>query len=225
MLAWTGASVFALLLGLNAASFCQPASAKDEPVGPKDAPKTSKTKVFRIQHCDPNEATSLLDSLLESVPHDPMPPQPPAPPPVGGFGGGFGFGGGQGLPAYSTALDARTRAIVVRGNDRHIQLAADFFAVIDVAKSKPRPTVKSLRAVELKHADAMSLAQTIMDLNYDAKVVAAPAGKLLLFIGTEDVMNDISLLVKELDVETPPEPKPSDLRPLVTDPAEPKKDM
>lgn len=163
ILAWVTAGVFGLLLGLNAASFC-------ETPPPKEPAKASKTKVFRLQHCDPNEATSLLNSLLDSIPRDPVSqPLIPQPQPQPGLFQG-GFGGNQGgAPAYSTAQDARTRAIIVRGNEKHLQLASDFVTVIDVPKGKAPPMVKTLREVQLEHADPLSLAQTIEELNYSTE--------------------------------------------------------
>lgn len=52
-----------------------------------------------------------------------------------------------------------------------------------------------------------------------------PAAKMIVFTGSEEVMNEISALIKELDIETPPEPKTDELRPLVNDPSPPKKGM
>jgi len=157
----------------------------------------------------------------------PFPGGPGAP---GGFapmpgGGGFGFGGGMlgfggaigsgpGL-GFQIAVESRTRAVIVRGSEKNIRLAGELVSVLDLPEGKPLPEVKGLRALPLKHALADDLVATIQELIDDARIVSLPAAKMVIVSGEEDTIKEISDIIKELDVPTAKELKPSEKRKLI----------
>ena len=197
------------------------------PTPPQPAKSNVKAKVFRLAHTDPEEVREILDSLLEFH-APPQPAQPPAffggpgpggapglaPGGLGQLGIGGGFGGNPMVPTYTTAIDARTRALIVRGTEKDLQIATDLVSVLDLAKDKTAPEVKSLRVVELKNAEAAQLIETLEALNLDARIVPAPMAKLLIITGTEAGMKEAGELIKDLDVVTP-KPKPDEERRLL----------
>ena len=195
---------------------------------PKQPPL--KAKVFRLNHCDPTEIEQVLQGLLD--PSDPpmsaagiMGPQVPAGavPGPGGFAGVGGIGGlgalgiggfGGGTPSFQVSVDSRTRSLVVRASEKNLQLTADLIAVLDLPKNKPVPEVKSLRVFTLKHAEAEELMNTLQAAGVEARMVALGEAKMLVVAGTEEAMKEVGDLVKDLDVPTPPEPKPEEQRRL-----------
>jgi hypothetical protein len=187
-------------------------------------PKTdgSRTKVFRLAHTDPAEVRQVMENMLESIPVDaPKPPPMPMPVPMVGFAGGgaLGFQGGPVVPsAYSLSTDARTRSVIVRGTEKHLQLATDVVAVLDLTPGKAPPEVKTLRAVVLQNAKPEELAQVLESLEFEGKIVPLPAAKMIVFTGPEQVMKDVANLIKELDVPADKESKKEERKKLFNDP-------
>ncbi|MCI0638118.1 MAG: hypothetical protein L0Y72_06365 [Gemmataceae bacterium] len=185
-----------------------------------------KTRVFRLQHCDPGEVRHILEQLLPLEDGWPFPPgvgqgppsgppggaglgglapgggQPGVPPGLGLGGGALGFVGGGGAPPtdWRVTIDMRSHAVIVRASEKDLQIAADLITVLDNAPGKPLPKVKTLRAIELKHADATHVDQILMELNVPVRLVPLPEAKLIISAGPENVLNDVGDLVKELDV-------------------------
>jgi type II secretory pathway component GspD/PulD (secretin) len=130
---------------------------------------------------------------------------------IGGFGGiggvgGFGaFGGIPGLaepaPRYKIAVDDRTNAVVIRGSEHDLQVAAELVALMDLPKAKALPPLKHLRAFQLKHADATAIVTLLNELELDARVVALVEPNLVVVSGSEAATKDIADAIKELDVE------------------------
>jgi len=141
--------------------------------------------------------------------------------PGGGFGGGLGgglggFGGGfVAPPPWRVTIDARTRAMVVRGTERDLQIANDLVAIVEAPADKPLPAVKSLRAFRLQHAKADELQTVLEELELETRVVSAPAAKLLIASGSEEVLRELADIVKELDVEVKKSDKPTEPRKLL----------
>lgn len=211
----------ALAVGvITAFSLSREALAQNPPVGKnaiKAEPNIQKTKVFRLVRTDPEEVREVMATMLDFI--TPPPPAPPMPmQPIGMLGMGGGFGGG---PApFAIAAEPRTKSIIVRGTEKHIQLAADLVAVVDHPQGKEPPEVKSLRAVVLKHAKPDEISSVVEGLELDARMVALPAAKMVIFTGSDQVMKDIADLIKELDVPAEPEPKKEEKRRLLGDPAD-----
>ena len=152
------------------------------------------------------------------------------PPPTGGFGtppvgGMFGFGpaqpsgaigcflgtgGANATPVWRATVQARTRAVIVRGSPLHLTVAADLVALHDRPPGAPLPKLQGITAFELKHATAHELVEVIDALSFDGIKLAAPGEHLLALIASDDVVKSVTELVKELDVpdknDTHPKP-------------------
>jgi hypothetical protein len=184
-----------------------------------------KAKVFRLKYCDPSEIMEILNGLIDE--NDPPPPPLPMnfQQPmggalgigggIGGIGGMTGFGGNPLGPQNSVTVDTRTRSLVVRLSDKNLQLATDLVASLDLPKDKPLPEVKSLKVFQLKHADAEDLLKVLQEVNQDVKMMALGEAKMVIVASSEAVMKEIAELVKDLDVEAVPEPKPEEQRKLL----------
>lgn len=133
---------------------------------------------------------------------------------IGGFGG-IGFGGGSG--AFQVSVDARTRSVIVRASPKNLQLTADLISVLDLAKGKAMPEVKTLKALPLKHADAGEIMNALQNAGVEARMVALGEAKMLVVAGSDEAMKEVADLVKDLDVPTPPELKPEEQRKLFSD--------
>jgi hypothetical protein len=154
-----------------------------------------------------------------------VPPGTPGAPGAGfpgGFGGGLGgglggFGGGLAgiIPPWRVTIDARTHALVVRGTERDLQIANDLVAIVEAPADKPLPAVKSLRAFRLQHAKADELQTVLEELELETRVVSAPAARLLIASGSEEILRELADIVKELDVEVKKGDKPTEPRKLL----------
>jgi type II secretory pathway component GspD/PulD (secretin) len=128
---------------------------------------------------------------------------------IGGLGGALGalgglgglIGGAGGAATWRIAVDPRSRALIVRGTESDLKLAADLVAVLDLPPGQAMPKVKSLRAYPLKFAQADALTEIIGALDLDARVVAVTEKNTLIAAGPESVMDEIGEVVKELDVK------------------------
>jgi len=202
-------------------------------------PQVLKSKVFRLQYCDPNDVMEIYQGLMDEN-ETPLPMQPLPMNPQGQLGGQLGLGGGgalglaggigglgalgiggglggMGAPVQNqVTVDNRTRSLIVRATEKNLQLATDLVAVLDLPKDKPLPQVKSLKAFQLKHADAEELLGVLQNLETDARMTALGEAKMLIVAGPDASMMEIADLVKELDVPTPPQLKPSEERKLLT---------
>lgn len=208
---------------LTAWSLTREALAQNPTTVGKEAVKgdsNQKTRVFRLAKTDPEEVKEIMGTLLDFIP---VPPMPGPMNQLGGLGA-VGFGGmvGGGPSPFSIAHDPRTKSIVVRGTDKHIQMAADLVTVLDGPQGKDPPEVKSLRAVTLKHAKPEEIASVIEGLELDARLVPLTAAKIVVFTGSDQVMKEVAELIKELDVPVDPEPKKDERKKLLDPPPEAK---
>jgi hypothetical protein len=218
---WTGSRRFDRPFSLSVEALAQNPTAKGKEVAKTDG-SNQKTKVFRLARTDPEEVKEVMGNLLDFIPVPPMPQGPMNLMGGAGIGGGFGGMMGGGPSAFSIAHDPRTKSIVVRGTEKHLQMAADLVTVVDGPQGKEPPEVKSLRAVALKHAKPEELAAVIESLELEAKLVPLTAAKMVVFTGSDQVMKDIAELIKELDVAADPEPKKVEKKKLLADPPEAK---
>jgi hypothetical protein len=123
----------------------------------------------------------------------------------GGIGGGIGFGGGVAaptVPQWRATVDDRTKAVIVRGSEKHLKVAADLVAILDRPANAPLPQLQIVKAFALKHADSQELAQVIAALEFEDVKLSSPDEKLLAVIGPDEVTKAIAEIVKELDVPT-----------------------
>lgn len=136
-------------------------------------------------------------------------------PPSGAIGCFFGTGGTNAPPVWRATVQARTRAVVVRGSARHLAVAADLVALHDRPADAPLPKLQVIKVFELKHATAEELTEVIDALSFEGVKLAAPGEHLLALIASDDVTKSITELVKELDVPSKgnPPPKPKEPKP------------
>ena len=123
--------------------------------------------------------------------------------PAGGAGviGCFiGDGGPRPIPVWRAALQPRIRAVVVRGSDRHLKVAADLVAILDRPANAPLPKLQVVKAFALKHATAEELSEVIEALSFGDAKVATPDERVLALIAPDEVVKSVAELVKELDV-------------------------
>lgn len=104
------------------------------------------------------------------------------------------------MAEWRVTIDMRSHAVIVRATEKDLQVAADLVTVLDTGPGKPLPKVKTLRAIELKHADATHVDQILMDLNMPVRLVPLPEAKIIICAGSENALNEVGDLVKELDV-------------------------
>jgi type II secretory pathway component GspD/PulD (secretin) len=175
----------------------QPSLFGQDPAKP-EAKTQLKSKVFRLNHCDPDEIMQILQTLMDAN-EQPFSANPQAP--------GAGAPGADGIPSfpYQLAADARTRSVVIRATEKNLRLAADLVAVLDLPEGKPLPEVKSLKTFQLKHANAEELANVLQTLQLEAKIMALGNAKMLVVAGPEAAMKEVADLVKDLDIPTPPD--------------------
>lgn len=186
----------------------QPLNA-DPRTPPKAKPQLA-VKVFKLQRAEPAAITQALDELLEFPDMEIVPPMPgggPSIPPGGGLMGfgGVGIGGMGGLPTntapvWRATIDDRTKAVIVRGSEKHIKVAADLVAILDRPANAPMPELQAVKAFALKHADATGLVLVIEQLCFEDLRLSAPDEKLLVVLGPDEATKAIAELVKELDV-------------------------
>jgi hypothetical protein len=98
--------------------------------------------------------------------------------------------------------DPRTRSLIVRGVEKHLQLAADLVAILDTPDNKPLPEVKSLKAFRLQHLDANDFVGIMEKLNPNLNYHLVSVGRLKLVLarGSDEQMNEVAEAVKELDI-------------------------
>ncbi|MFL5242104.1 MAG: secretin N-terminal domain-containing protein [Gemmataceae bacterium] len=234
----------AMLLIAFAVSYGQNTAAKSNP-DPKEQPGRQpdikriegsklRLKVFRLSHSDPEQVSSVLQSVLPQDSGSGLaglgalglgggsgiiglggPGSGGAPPGIGIGGGAFGAlggpPGGVNGPNWRLTADPRTKSLIIRGSEKDIDLAADLVTVLDLPADKAIPKVKNLRAYKLKHANAGELNSVLSSLEMDARMVPVEKGNILIVAGSEDVMKDMDSVVEALDIEVqqskePPKP-------------------
>jgi hypothetical protein len=121
-------------------------------------------------------------------------------PPAGAIGCFIGSGGLNATPVWRAVAEPRARAVVVRGSDRHLKVAADLVALLDRPADAPLPQLHVVRAFALKHATAEELEEVIDALSFDDMKVASPGERLLAVVAPDDAADSVAELVKELDV-------------------------
>jgi hypothetical protein len=135
---------------------------------------------------------------------------------VSGFSGAIGFGGVHGLgggvpvvntPVWRATQDDRTKALIVRGTARHIQVAADLVALIDRPENSPLPELKVIKGFALKNANATELIAVIDALEFEDLHLSSLNDQLLVAIGPDETTKAIADLIKELDVPVKAEPE------------------
>ena len=175
---------------------------------PKAAPaKPHAVRVIKLERADPAEVKLALGSLLPSR-------EVVEPPVFAGPAGeprpGVVFSKADVVTRFHSELrvvpDERTGALVVRGPEHLVQVAADLAAVIDRKDGDPLPPLKALKGFAPKHAPASDLARFIDALEFD-DVRAVALGKHLLVHGPDDAVKSVADLVKELDVPARPAAK------------------
>lgn len=129
-------------------------------------------------------------------------------PPGGAIGCFFGNGGSGAPPVWRAVAQERTRAVIVRGSDRHLKVAADLVSVLDRPAGAPLPKLQVVTAFALKHATAEELADVVSALSFEDAKVATPDARVLALVAPADVAKSVAELVKELDVPSTGEPRP-----------------
>ena len=132
-----------------------------------------------------------------------------------GFSGGFGAlgggpGGAGGAPLNATwrmAVDSRTNALIIRGAEKDLQMAADLVAVLDVPADQPMPNVKNVTAFKLKFAPANQVTEILRELELSAQIVPDERTNSIIIAGPEAVRKEIGELIGALDVEGRATPK------------------
>lgn len=194
-------------------------------------------RVFRLERGDPEVVVLNLKKLLGDPDAEVVPPVPRQVPFNGGISGGGGgsfcgasgfSGAGSGIsgfsgsgtgcfagtgpaappPVWRAAAHPRTGAVVVRGSDRHLDVAADLVALLDLPAGAPLPKLKVVRAIPLKHSTAEELRAVLHALSFEGAGVAAPSERVLAVVAPDEATRSIAELVAELDVPDATGPKP-----------------
>ena len=209
-------AILAILLGLGfllPPGFGQQPEAKSK-AAPKASPKAQQLtiKVFKLERTVPQAVTEALHELLEEPDKEILAPAPAAAPLPGTFPGLPALVPNTVVPVWRATIDERTKAVIVRGSARHIQVATDLVAALDRPANAPLPPLQIVKAFALKHADATDLAAVVGQLAFEDLKLATPDEKLLVAIGPDEATKAVAELVKELDVPTKyleaPSPKP-----------------
>lgn len=128
--------------------------------------------------------------------------------PSGAIGCFIGTGGANSTPVWRATAQVRTRAVIVRGSEQHLKVAADLVAILDRPANAPLPELRVIKAFALKHATAQELAEVIEALSFEDVKLATLDGHLLALIAPDDVVKSVAELVRELDVAGNGEPRP-----------------
>jgi beta-lactamase regulating signal transducer with metallopeptidase domain len=213
-----------------------PADNADDPQGKPNLGKadkndvSTKIKVFRLKHLDPDEVQGILAHLLDfprlglvqvrfGVPFNPFEGGNGLRP--GNWSGRFEAGvsltsdvsrgqEGESPTPCHLAADSRTRSLIVRGSEKHLAIAADLVTVLDLPSDMPIPKVRNLSAYRLAHAEAVEVAQVLYRLNFRSRFAPA-TDKTLIVVGPEKELKEIGEVIKQLDVEgkgSKPDKKP-----------------
>lgn len=207
----TGVSL-ALTAGALAQAPVSPPPQSGKEAAKKEPPPPPKldTKVFRLQHCDPEEIRNVLEQLLEEE----VTPLPgggelmPAPGGLGMMGGGFGMIGGFGMLGgpppgaipWRLSINTRSGTVIVRGRAQDLQVASDVVAVLDLPEGKAPPKVKTVQALVLKHAEPGELAEIVRNLELPVRVVPLEEAKMVVGAGSEDALRELNNLIQQLDL-------------------------
>ena len=177
------------------------------PKSPDGGPKPRGVRVIKLERADPAEVKLTLGSLLPAreVVEPPVFARPATEP-----GPAVVFNKADVVTRFQSELiavpDERTGALVVRGPEHLVQVAADLAAVLDRKDGDPVPPLKALKAFAPKHAPASDLARIIDSLELD-DVRAVAVGKVLLVLAPDDAAKAVADVVKDLDVPGKPAAK------------------
>lgn len=170
-------------------------------------------KVFRLQLCDPEEVAPVLDQLLERGPMDPDAGILPI-----GLPMGLPMGLGllpMGLPPMGFPMiapsppeppqlrvltDIRAGAVIVRGREEDIQIAAEIISVLESPAGKPLPKTKFIEAISLTHAQASDMASLADGLDLPIRTVGLTDLKMVIGFGPDDMLRKWGRMVRDLDV-------------------------
>lgn len=211
-----------VVAGLTGFGFLLPAIAGQQPPTPSAVTTTPerpplKVKVFRLERADPDSVMKVMHDLLED-PDVGVPARqeqsliPVLVIPGFGFqflnaGGGFSGAPSSVVPQWRVASDERIGAVIVRGSEKHLKVAADLVAILDRKPNTPIPQLQVVKAFALKHAEPEAIINVIRSLDLEDVRMSSLDDKTLLVIGPDDVIKTVVELVKELDVPDRPEPK------------------
>jgi hypothetical protein len=98
-------------------------------------------------------------------------------------------------------IDLRTKAVIVRGTAKDVELVADLLTVLDSPEDKPAPAVKTLRAFRPKR-DAAEVYTLLRRLAPDVpcRTVAVGRMKLIVARGGDEALKELAEVIRELDV-------------------------
>jgi hypothetical protein len=152
-------------------------------------------------------------------------PLPPALPGGPGLPPGYGNLYGQqagGVPTgplppalppqrYRITADNKTGTVIMRGLESDVLIAADLMAVLDLPVDQPLPKLSALRAFRMKEADPEEVVQKLEGLGTAARIVAVRDLRLVLAVGPEQELKDLTEAILALDM--PEEDTPAPARP------------
>ncbi|OWK47311.1 secretin N-terminal domain-containing protein [Fimbriiglobus ruber] len=127
---------------------------------------------------------------------------------VGGFGGQMGGFGGNSIPlngdGHRTILWRVTTSknvLIVRGTERHVQLAEEIVAALDREEKAALPRAHRIRTFELKNADAQTVVNTLRVLEFDGVKFSTAGDRLILGVIPEVHQKTVADLILDLDVK------------------------
>jgi type II secretory pathway component GspD/PulD (secretin) len=164
------------------------AAAAKAPLKPGEVPGVNPhaltVKSFELAHADPEEVRQTLTQMWVHVmaahgarPGPPGPAQPPR-----------------------LAVDARTRTLFVRGNEKELEAVSELVAVLDGDPAKPGEG-KNARVVRLHHAKVGEVLQVLTGLGLAGQVLALPKSNTLILPHNEAEAREVRAVVEKLDVE------------------------
>ncbi len=166
----------------------------------QDKETALRTKIFRLKHCDPQELRQIVNELLTVSTWGSQPADPFAQNQGRLFSTKF-VANNSPVQGPRTAIDNRTRSLIVRATAPELRTVTDLVAMLDLAPGKAMPKVKNLRVFKLRYVQSKDVVQVLSDLQFNARIALIQKPNAVIVSGSEDLMKEISEVIEAMDIE------------------------
>ncbi len=170
-------------------------------IAKQDKDTALRTKVFRLKHCDPQELRQIVNDLLTvstwgSQPFETVTNVTNVTRPQAVF-----ITNNAPVQGPRTAIDNRTRSLIVRATAQELRTVSDLIAMLDLAPGKAMPKVKNLRVFKLRYVKSRDVVMILSDLQFNARIAPIQKPNAVIVSGPEDLTKEISDVIEALDIE------------------------
>lgn len=146
--------------------------------------ETSGIEVFRLQHRNPQEISEILEILKNYELVD----------------GNVAVRKANSSTSLRVVVHSPSRSLIVRAPKEALEWSAKVVAVFD-SGAAPGPPLKDVGLFNLRFVDAKGIRETIRQLGYKARTFNGPTQNSLIVWAPEEILKEISTIVKALDIE------------------------